>query len=226
MHVPSRPFPLRPRLSLLILIAILSLPTFLLIHTPVQSADDRSRPRSSRSSPAITSASSATRSPTACSTTAGWKPTSTAAFPSTTSSFRNLGFSGDELTIRLRSANFGTPGPVADRRPRPTSSSPSSATTSRSPARRGWPSSRRTSTASSSTRSARSTTARARRAWSCSRRSPTRICTTATCPTARRTTNGSSCTPRRWPRSPRPTTCLRRSVPADARAVRQGRPSR
>ena len=82
-------------------------------------------------------------------------------FPKHDLVFRNLGFSGDELTVRLRSADFGTPRRVADRRPRPTSSSPSSATTNRSPARRGSTSSRRTSTPSSSTRSARSTTARA-----------------------------------------------------------------
>ena len=81
-------------------------------------------------------------------------------FPEHELSIRNLGFSGDELTHpaplgRLRHARR-----VADHERRPTSSSPSSATTSRSPARRASPSSRRTSTPSSSTRSPRSTTAR------------------------------------------------------------------
>ncbi len=68
-----------------------------------------SRPRNSRSVAATTSASSATRWPTACSTTAGWRRCCTADSPSTSWSFRNLGFSGDELTLRLRSQNFGTP---------------------------------------------------------------------------------------------------------------------
>ena len=91
-------------------------------------------------------------------------------FPEHDLVFRNLGFSGDELTMRLRSQSFGTPdqwlagsAPVpepnrlvtrkacattASRRPtpRPTWSSPSSATTNRSPARPASPSSRRTST--------------------------------------------------------------------------------
>ena len=82
-------------------------------------------------------ASSATRWPTGCSTTAGWRRYLHSRFPEHDLVIRNLGFSGDELTIRLRSADFGTPRRVADRAPRPTSSSPSSATTSRSPARRG-----------------------------------------------------------------------------------------
>ena len=94
---------------------------------------------------------------------------------------RNLGFSGDELTLRLRSADFGSPDEQlaavkAD------VSSPSSATTSRSPARRASTSSRRTSTTSSSTRSARSTTASGARGSCSSRRSPTRTCTTANLP--------------------------------------------
>ena len=41
---------------------------------------------------------------------------------------------------------------------------------------------------------------------SSSRPSPTRTSTTPTCPTARKTTSAWSCTPPRWPRSPRPTT--------------------
>ena len=36
-------------------------------------------------------------------------------FPKHNLVFRNLGFSGDELTVRLRSASFGTPRPLADR---------------------------------------------------------------------------------------------------------------
>ena len=59
------------------------------------------------------SASSATRWPNACSITAGWKPIQQR-FPEHDLVFRNLGFSGDEITIRLRSAGFGTPRRVAD----------------------------------------------------------------------------------------------------------------
>ncbi len=58
---------------------------------------------------ATTSASSATRSPSGCSTTAGSRRSSTSRFPKHDLVIRNLGFSGDELTIRLRSADFGTP---------------------------------------------------------------------------------------------------------------------
>src|SRR5580704_1532958 len=40
----------------------------------------------------------------------GWLETYlTARFPKHDLTFRNLGFSGDELTLRLRSANFGSP---------------------------------------------------------------------------------------------------------------------
>ena len=40
----------------------------------------------------------------------GWLETYiTTRFPKHDLTFRNLGFSGDELTIRLRSSNFGTP---------------------------------------------------------------------------------------------------------------------
>ena len=48
----------------------------------------------------------------------------------------------------------------------------------------------------------KNTTARPRRGWCSSRRSRTRTCTTATCPTARRTTPGSSSTRPPWPRWP------------------------
>ena len=60
-------------------------------------------------------------------------------------------------------------------------------------------------TTSSSTRWRRSTTASRRRAWCSSRRSPMRTCTTATCPTAPRTTSAWPCTPTAMARSPRPT---------------------
>ena len=76
----------------------------------------------------------------------GWLETYLQArFPEHKLVIRNLGFSGDELTLRLRSANFGTPDHWLTRT-KADVSSPSSATTSRSPARKGWPSSRRIST--------------------------------------------------------------------------------
>ena len=74
--------------------------------------------------------------------------------------------------------------------PRRTSSSRSSATTSRSPARRDWRRSRSSSATGSRTRSRRSTTANRRRASCCSRRSRTRTSAIPTCPTATRTTSG------------------------------------
>ena len=52
----------------------------------------------SNSSPATTSASSATRWPTACSTTAGSRRYLHSRFPKHDLVVRNLGFSGDELT--------------------------------------------------------------------------------------------------------------------------------
>ncbi len=85
----------------------------------------------------------------------GWLETMLhARFPKHELVIRNLGFSGDEVTTRLRSKNFGTPDEWlsgharADRRlrrrigstaptRRPTSSSRSSATTSRTPGRKG-----------------------------------------------------------------------------------------
>src|SRR2546421_322373 len=50
------------------------------------------------------SASSAIPPPTGCSTPAG-----SSRFPQHELVIRNLGFSADELTVRLRSANFGSP---------------------------------------------------------------------------------------------------------------------
>ena len=149
----------------------------------LQSADDAKPVRASPSRRATTSASSATRWPTACSTTAGWKRYLHSRFPKHDLVFRNLGFSGDELTMRLRSADFGTPGRVADASARPTWSSPSSATTSRSPARRGSTSSRRTSTTFiKHTLGAEVQRQERRRGWCCSRRSRTRTCTTRNLP--------------------------------------------
>ena len=95
-------------------------------------------------------------------------------FPKHDLVFRNLGFAGDELTIRLRSDGLRQPGRVADaeqgrRHLR-------LLRLQRVVRRRGGAaaSSSRTSTSSSSTRSARSTTARPPRGWCSSRRSPTR----------------------------------------------------
>ena len=67
------------------------------------------RPIRSRCSRATTSASSATRSPSGCSTTAGSRRCCYARFPKHDLVIRNLGFSGDEIATRLRSKNFGTP---------------------------------------------------------------------------------------------------------------------
>ena len=105
-------------------------------------------------------------------------------FPEHDLVIRNLGFSGDELTLRLRSAGFGTPDQWLTR------------TQGRRRLRllrlqrvvrrqrRAWRPSRTTSTASSSTRLPRNTTASRPLGWSCSRRSPWSHRATATCPTA------------------------------------------
>ena len=59
---------------------------------------------------------------------------------------RNLGWSGDTITLQPRPLNFGDARVRTCRSRRPTSSSRSSAPTSRSPAKPGWRSSSGTST--------------------------------------------------------------------------------
>ena len=151
---------------------------------------------------------------------------STRGFRSTTWSFRNLGFSGDEVVTRLRSKNFGTPDEwlsgqagarsAAIRRTastastrRPTSSSRSSATTSRTPAR---PDCRRSGSSSAEwirhTLVAAVQRAARRRGSCCSRRSRTKISAIPTCRTGARTTCGSRSTRERWAKWRGRTTCL------------------
>jgi len=92
-----------------ILTAILSLPAFLLIHTPVQCAGETKPAAKFEVQPGdhicIIGNTLADRMQHD-----GWLETLVQArLPKHELVFRNLGFSGDELTLRLRSANFGTP---------------------------------------------------------------------------------------------------------------------
>ena len=106
-------------------------------------------------------------------------------FPKYRLSFRNLGFSGDELTLRLRSAGFGSPDEWLTREKTDVvfaffgynesfAGKAGIAKFKQGPRRfhQAHP---------------RSEVQRQERprVWCCSRRSPTRTCTTATCPTAR-----------------------------------------
>ena len=209
----------------------------------------RAQPATGRSSwrRATTSASSATRSPTACSTTAGWRRSSTPASRSTTSSSATSASPATSSTLRLRSADFGTPDEwlAAVRRSRSRTSHERASVNERFEMtehegrrdlrllrlqrvvrRRGRPAEvqERPRRRSSSTRSAQKYNGKirpaARPVLADRARGPQR---SPTCPTARRTTSASSCTPTRWPRSPR-----RNDVPfvdlftPDAGAVRQG----
>ena len=163
----------------------------------------------SRGKRGTTSASSATRSPSGCSTTAGSKPSSTPASRNHDLTIRNLGFSGDEINLRLRSQDFGTPdqwlagdAPIPQARTR----SPTRAWCNpnrfekaehegrrdlrllrlqRVVRRRGRPAEvqGRPRPRSSSTRWRRSTTASPRRGSCCSRRSRSRTTSRRTCPT-------------------------------------------
>ena len=72
-------------------------------------ASAQAAPRRSSFEKATTSPSSATRWPSGCNTTAGSRRCCTRGFPKHELVVRNLGFSGDEITTRLRSKNFGTP---------------------------------------------------------------------------------------------------------------------
>jgi putative heme-binding domain-containing protein len=92
-----------------ILTALLSLPTFLLIHTPVQCAGETKPAAKFELRPGdhicIIGNTLADRMQHD-----GWLETLLQSrLPKHELVFRNLGFSGDELALRLRSANFGTP---------------------------------------------------------------------------------------------------------------------
>ena len=170
---------------------------------------------------------SATPWPTGCSTTAGSRRYLHSRFPEHDLVVRNLGFSGDELTTpaplgRLRHARRVADRDQGRRRLR-------LLRLQRVVRRRGGPAEvqgrpRRVHQAHARPEVQRQARARGS---SCSRRSPTRTCTTATCPTARRTTSGSSSTPTAMAEvakaNERP---VRRPVPPDAGALRQGRASR
>ena len=137
-------------------------------------------------------------------------------FPKHELVIRNLGFSGDELTVRLRSANFGTPRPVAGRRQPGAGAEPpghpqgvprqslrddqhqadvvfaffgyNESFAGKDGLDEVQEGPRRLHQAHAGPEVQRQD---APRGWSCSRRSPTRTCKAATCPTARRTTSGS-----------------------------------
>ena len=133
-------------------------------------------PSRSTSSRATTSASSATPSPTGCSTTAGSKPTCTPASRSTTWSIRNLGFSGDEVD-RPRAcgrANFGTPRPVADTKVKADVVFAFFGYNESFAGEAGLPKFKTDLDAFIKHTLGRSTTASRRRGWCCSRRSRTR----------------------------------------------------
>ncbi|HEY7157121.1 MAG TPA: PVC-type heme-binding CxxCH protein [Gemmataceae bacterium] len=109
MHLSPRLARLRPRLSLLILTAILPLATFPLLDAPVHSAADAKPVAKLEIKPGdhicIIGNTLADRMQHD-----GWLETMLhSRFPKHELVVRNLGFSADELTTRLRSANFGTP---------------------------------------------------------------------------------------------------------------------
>ena len=177
--------------------------------------------RRSRCSRRTTSASSATRWPSGCSTTAGSRRCSRRGFPKHELVVRNLGFSGDEIDTRLRSKNFGTPDEWLSGLAKPIGGYEDNrfAGTEHqgrrrvrvlrlqrvaTPARRGSRRSRRSWATGSRTRSRRNTTDDRRRASCSSPPSRTRTSAIPICPTARRTTSAWRSTPRRWRRSRKP----------------------
>ena len=125
-------------------------------------------------------------------------------FPKHDLVLRNLGFSADELTIRLRSAGFGTP----DQWLTATETDVILAFFGYNESfqgQEGLATFKKDLEDFITATLAQKYHGESRPGWSSSRPSPTRTCTTATCPTAPRITRGSHSTPTPWPRSPGPT---------------------
>ena len=154
----------------------------------------------------------------------GWLDTLLhARFPRHDLVIRNLGFSGDEVATRLRSKNFGTPdewlsgvgeviGGYKENRLKSTNTRADVifaffGYNESYGGDAGLPAFRKQLDEWITHTLAQNTPARPRRASSCSRRSLTKISAIRICPTARRTTRASRCTPWRCRRSRRPATC-------------------